>query len=114
MSARSLLGSAGILPTPEFADTAAPSILATSLLNPNSTCSGTLTPPSWVTLFPTPAFRHVLHFPSLSTLSRTRNAVILRISGKGSGFSSGNWIDPFAVAYLVNSFANAFTADGVG
>ena len=54
------------------------------------------------------------HFPSSSTLSRTRNAVILRIKGRGSGFSSGNWIDPLAVTYFERSFAKAFTADGVG
>jgi len=56
----------------------------------------------------------VLHFPSFSLLSRTRNAVILRIRGKGSGFSSGNWIDPLAVANFESSFAKAFTAEGVG
>jgi hypothetical protein len=53
-------------------------------------------------------------FPSSSILSRTRNAVILRIRGSGSGFSSGNWIDPFAVINFESSFAKALTADGVG
>ncbi len=60
------------------------------------------------------AFRHVFHFLSSSILSRTRNAVILRIRGRGSGFSSGNWIDPLAVANFERSFAKALTADGVG
>src|ERR1700690_4077718 len=59
-------------------------------------------------------FRQVLHFLSPSMLSRTRNAVILRIRGRGSGFSSGNWIEPLAVANFERSFANAFTADDVG
>ena len=58
--------------------------------------------------------RAVLHFPSFSILSRTRNAAILRIRGKGSGFSKGNWIDPLAVANFESSFAKAFTAEGVG
>ena len=60
------------------------------------------------------AYRPVLHFPSFSILSRTRKAVILRISAKGNGFSSGNWIEPLAVANFERSFAKAFTADGVG
>ena len=55
-------------------------------------------------------FRHVLHFLSSSILSRTRNAVILRIRDRGNGFSSGNWIDPLAVANFERSFAKAFTA----
>ena len=59
-------------------------------------------------------FSHVLHFPSFSMLSCTRNSVILRISGSGKGFSSGNWIDPLAVLNFASSSANAFTADGVG
>src|SRR5512132_1533392 len=59
-------------------------------------------------------FRHGFHFPSASILSRTRNAVILRIRGRGSGFSSGNWIDALAVANFERSFAKALTADGVG
>ena len=58
--------------------------------------------------------RHVFHFPSFSRLSRTRKPVILRIRGNGSGFSSGNWIDPAAVARCDRSSANAFTADAVG
>jgi hypothetical protein len=59
-------------------------------------------------------YRDVIHFLSFSILSRTRNVVILRISGRGSGFSSGNWIEPLAVANFERSFAKAFTADGVG
>ena len=61
-----------------------------------------------------PVFRHVLHFRSFSRLSRTRNAVILRIRGKGRGFSSGTWIDPFASGNFSRSLAKAFTAEGVG
>ena len=60
------------------------------------------------------AFRHVLHFLSSSIFSRTRNAVILLINGRGSGFSNGNWIDPRAVLNFERSFAKAFTAEGVG
>lgn len=57
---------------------------------------------------------HVLHFPSFSRLSWTRNAVIFRINGKGRGFSKGNWIDPRAVTNLESSLEKAFTAEGVG
>lgn len=57
---------------------------------------------------------HVLHFPSFSRLSWTRNAVIFRISGKGRGFSKGNWIDPRAVTNLESSFVKALIAEGVG
>jgi len=57
---------------------------------------------------------YVFHFLSFSVLSRTRNAVILRIRGRGNGFSIGNWIDPLAVAYFERSFAKALTADDVG
>ena len=56
----------------------------------------------------------VFHFSSFSILSLTRNAVIWRISGSGSGFSSGNWIEPFAVTNFESSFAKALTAEGVG
>jgi len=34
----------------------------------------------------------------------------LRIRGRGNGFSSGNWIDPLAVANFERSFAKALTA----
>jgi hypothetical protein len=63
---------------------------------------------------PGPAFCQVFHFLSCSMLSRTRNAVILRIRGRGSDFSSGSWIDPFAVVNFESSFVKALTADGVG
>jgi hypothetical protein len=63
---------------------------------------------------PGPAFCQVFHFLSCSMLSRTRNAVILRIKGRGSDFSSGSWIDPFAVVNFASSFVKALTADGVG
>jgi hypothetical protein len=61
-----------------------------------------------------PAFCQVFHFLSCSMLSRTRNAVILRIRGRGSDSSSGSWIDPFAVVNFESSFVKALTADGVG
>ena len=38
----------------------------------------------------------VRHLPSCSTLSLTRKAVILRISGSGNGLDSGNWMEPLA------------------
>ena len=42
------------------------------------------------------------------------NAVILRIRGRGSGLSNGNWTDALAVVNSESSFAKAFSADGVG
>jgi len=38
-------------------------------------------------------------------LSRTRNAAILRIRASGSGWSSGDWIDPLAVTNFDRSSA---------
>ena len=49
-----------------------------------------------------------------SRFSFTRNSTILRMSGKGNGWSIGNWIDPFAILYFESSLLNASTGDGVG
>lgn len=56
----------------------------------------------------------VLHLASNSLLSRTRNAVILRMRGSGKGLSSGNWMAPRLVLNPARSLAKAFIGEGVG
>src|SRR5512143_1038297 len=57
---------------------------------------------------------YVHHFLSCSRLSRTRKAVILRISASGNALSSGNWMAPLLVLNPARSFAKALIGEGVG